>query len=260
MKLIKFAAIPVIALATGIGLAACGSVKAPVAKPAVTVTHTVSAKPAPVKTTHSAKPKPVHTTPAPASAPTQAAALPTVSVSINPGTQPQVEPSQIGLSEDGNGWLNGITWSSWTAYGAEGSGSMNVNDCQPSCAQGDVVNVPVSIALSAPTGGSSPYFTAMTVRDSAGNTNTYADTGGPSSGMGTLSDALYKADMAPAAAPTTQANGLPADAWFPAGFPNVACGPPTAGTNGLNTSYLQEQQGSGYIVDHDDPTSSPCNS
>ena len=42
MKLNKLAAIPAIAIAAGIGLAACGSVKAPVAKPAVTVMHTVA--------------------------------------------------------------------------------------------------------------------------------------------------------------------------------------------------------------------------
>ena len=49
MKLDKLAAIPAIAIAAGIGLAACGSVKAPVAKPAVTVTHTVAAKPVPAQ-------------------------------------------------------------------------------------------------------------------------------------------------------------------------------------------------------------------
>jgi hypothetical protein len=67
------------------------------------------------------------------------------------------------------------------------------------------------------------------------------------------------APAAPAApAPTAQSNGLPAGAWFPAGYPNVACGPPTPGTNGLNTRYLQS--GSGYTIDGDDPTLSPCNS
>ena len=68
------------------------------------------------------------------------------------------------------------------------------------------------------------------------------------------------ADMPPASAPATQSNGLPAGAWFPAGFPTMACGPPTPGTNGLNTSYLAENGTGSYTIDTDDPTSSPCNS
>ena len=60
MKLNKVVAIPAIALAAGLSLAACGSAKAPAAAP--TVTHTVIASPAPTT------PKP--TTPAPAPAPT----------------------------------------------------------------------------------------------------------------------------------------------------------------------------------------------
>jgi hypothetical protein len=58
---IKVIAIPALALAAGIGLAACGSAKAPVAAPAVT--HTVTA-PAPKPTTP-APTTPAPTTPAP---------------------------------------------------------------------------------------------------------------------------------------------------------------------------------------------------
>jgi hypothetical protein len=58
MKLSKVVAIPAIALAAGLSLAACGSVKAPVAA----VTHTVTAPAAPVATKSAA---PVATTPAP---------------------------------------------------------------------------------------------------------------------------------------------------------------------------------------------------
>jgi hypothetical protein len=74
---------------------------------------------------------------------------------------------------------------------------------------------------------------------------------------------VYVQAPAPAPAPpTTQADGLPAGAWFPAGYPNVACGPPTAGMNGLNTSYIDDNMPGqiGYVIDYDDPTSSPCNS
>jgi hypothetical protein len=79
MKLNRLAAIPAIAIAAGIGLAACGSVKTPVAKPAVTVTHTVAAKPVPAKIVYvTAKPAPAKTVyvQAPAPTPTEAPAAP----------------------------------------------------------------------------------------------------------------------------------------------------------------------------------------
>jgi hypothetical protein len=195
LKLDKLIAIPVIALTAGLGVAACSSAKAP----ALGLDHTPTASataPAATKTAHSANPKPVATTPAAAPAPIKAAALPTVPTnSAIDGTQ-AVEPSTIDLSADGNGDLNGLTWSSWTAYSAKGSGSFNVNNCKPNCAQGTTVNVTVSVALSAPTSGSSPCFTAMTLTDNSGNTNTYA--AGANGSLNVVSDALYVADEAPA--------------------------------------------------------------
>jgi hypothetical protein len=62
MKLSKIIAIPAIALTAGLSLAACGSVKAPAAAPAIT--HTVTAPAAAPKPT-----TPAPTTPAPAPAP-----------------------------------------------------------------------------------------------------------------------------------------------------------------------------------------------
>jgi len=183
MKLNKAIALPAIALAAGLSLAACGSVKGHTAQP--TVTHTgVTAPAAPLATTAPPTAKP-------------APALPTVPTNgIDPGVQ-AVEPSTIDLSADGNGDLKGLTWSSWTAYRANGSGSFNVNNCQPNCAVGTTVDVTVSVALSAPTSGGSPHFTAMTLTDRAGNTNTYA---ARSNGLlSVVSDALYIADEPPAA-------------------------------------------------------------
>ena len=58
------------------------------------------------------------------------------------------------------------------------------------------MNVPVSVALSAPTSGSRPYFTAITLTDSSGNTNTYA--AGANGPLRNISDAMYIADEAPA--------------------------------------------------------------
>ncbi len=194
MKLNRLIAIPAIALTAGLGVAACGSVKAP----ALGLNHTLTTSaPVATKTTHSANLKPVATTPAAAPAPIPGAALPTVSTNSAIDGAQAVEPSMIDLSADGNGDLNGLTWSSWTAYSAAGSGSFNVNNCQPNCAQGTTVDVRVSVALSAPTSGSSPYFTAMTLTDSSGNTNTYA--AGSNGSLSVVSDALYIADEPPAA-------------------------------------------------------------
>jgi hypothetical protein len=64
MKLNKVVAIPVIALAAGLGLTACGSAKAPAAAPVVT--HTVTAPAAAPKPTTPAPTTPAPTTPAPA--------------------------------------------------------------------------------------------------------------------------------------------------------------------------------------------------
>ena len=76
---IKLVAIPAIALAAGLGLAACGPVKAPVATPAVTHTVTASAA-APKPTT------PAPTTPAPAPAKT-------VSVPVTPAAPAPAAPA-----------------------------------------------------------------------------------------------------------------------------------------------------------------------
>ena len=201
MKLNKLVAIPAIAFAAGISLAACGStvVGSPPTTAKSAVTHSVTAVPVAPVATKSATPA-APAVPAKPAQPAPASPLPTVSTNngVNPGTQ-AVEPTAIYLSADGNGDLTGITWSSWTTYSAEGAGSINVNNCQPNCAQGTTVNVPVSIALAAPTGSSSPYFTAMTITDSSGNRNIYA--AGSNGDMSVISDALYIADEAP---PATQ--------------------------------------------------------
>ena len=42
-----------------------------------------------------------------------------------------VRPSHIGLSGDGNGWLLGLRWTSWTATSARGTGYTNLNNCKP---------------------------------------------------------------------------------------------------------------------------------
>lgn len=147
---IRLVAIPAIALATGIGLAACGSVKAPVAKPAVTVTHTVAAKPVPAKTTHSAKPKPVRTTPKAVAAPPAAAAPTPV---LNVGNYTGIKPGEIAFSGDGGYIITGITWSIWGPNEADGTGTSNIQGCVPDCATGSETPYSDTIVLSDVQGG-----------------------------------------------------------------------------------------------------------
>jgi len=147
---IKLVAIPAIALAAGIGLAACGSVKAPVAKPAVTVTHTVAAKPVPAKTTHSAKPKPVQATPRAVAAPSVAAAPTPV---LNVRNYSGIKPGVIAFSGDGGYVITGIVWSSWGPTEADGTGTSDIQGCVPDCATGSETPYTDTIVLSDVQGG-----------------------------------------------------------------------------------------------------------
>jgi hypothetical protein len=68
-----------------------------------------------------------------------------------PTAGPVVEPSIIVLAcGDGNALLTHLTWSSWTATTATGSGFYTHNTCTPNCALGTFVSVPASVRLSYP--------------------------------------------------------------------------------------------------------------
>lgn len=65
---------------------------------------------------------------------------------------------------DGGEGLTNITWSSWTAESASGTATHFQRVCEPSCAEGREVTVPVRVRLSAPVSTSSgPEFSTMTV-------------------------------------------------------------------------------------------------
>jgi hypothetical protein len=70
-----------------------------------------------------------------------------------------------------------ISWSTWTATGASGTGTSDINSCNPSCAQAPVKLVPTTITLSAPVNG---QFTQMTeTRDGKTTSYTYPSTSWP---------------------------------------------------------------------------------
>ena len=114
--------------------------------PRMTVTHTQSAIPAP-------------SSPAPQVTVTQqappAAALPVLTVGSYTGT----EPAYIDFSGDAGNVVTSITWASWTATGATGTGTSNIQGCVPNCAQGSETPVSTTLTLSDPAGG---QFTAYT--------------------------------------------------------------------------------------------------
>jgi hypothetical protein len=60
--------------------------------------------------------------------------------------QPQVRPAKLTLScADGNDYLTGLSWSSWTAGLASAAGVQEVNDCLPYCAAGHFHGYPVDV-------------------------------------------------------------------------------------------------------------------
>jgi hypothetical protein len=54
------------------------------------------------------------------------------------------------LSGDGTTSLRGMTWPTWNATIAVGSGTEKLDDCTPDCAQGTLHAVPVAVTLSRP--------------------------------------------------------------------------------------------------------------
>src|SRR5689334_14963515 len=103
------------------------------------------------------------------SAATSAAAVPPLTV----GGYTGMKPTEIAYSGDSTNIVSKITWTSWTATGATGQGTSDINSCDPNCAQAPVKLVPATVTLSAPVNGK---FTKMTeTRNGFTSTYTYPD-------------------------------------------------------------------------------------
>lgn len=62
---------------------------------------------------------------------------------------PEIKPKAITLTcADGGMYLDQIKWSQWGAQGAQARAIYNVNDCKPSCAEGNFIRTPVKLQLS----------------------------------------------------------------------------------------------------------------
>jgi len=60
-----------------------------------------------------------------------------------------VKPKTAPISRDSSLSLSGMNWTSW-ADNATGTGTATINLCDPNCATGTSVHIPVTVTLSAP--------------------------------------------------------------------------------------------------------------
>jgi hypothetical protein len=89
------------------------------------------------------------------------------------GSYTGVKPTEIDYSGDATNIVSKIKWTSWTATGATGQGTTDINSCVPNCAQAPPSIVPATVTLSAPVDGK---FTKMTeTRNGFTSTYTYPD-------------------------------------------------------------------------------------
>ena len=51
------------------------------------------------------------------------------------GSYSGMKPTEIAYSGDATNVVTKIQWSSWTATGATGTGTSDLDSCQPNCAQ-----------------------------------------------------------------------------------------------------------------------------
>ena len=94
-----------------------------------------------------------HSTTTRVSAPTAPAAKEPTVMSCRPRPKPQVRPGTIDIGCSGDVSISGVTWSLWGPSTADGSGTLTLNSCRPSCATGTVSSSPAFVVVSDPQGG-----------------------------------------------------------------------------------------------------------
>jgi hypothetical protein len=77
----------------------------------------------------------------------------------------KTEPTQIVTTADGSGYVKNLTLSGWGSARAVGTGIMEVDDCNPNCAQGTFTGYPATITLSGltPFGNGRHAYAGMTI-------------------------------------------------------------------------------------------------
>jgi len=79
-------------------------------------------------------------------------------------SQMKTEPTQIVISADGSAALTNLSWSGWASPTATGTGTLELDNCNPNCAQGTFTGYPATVTLSGLTGygyGDSAYSTMV---------------------------------------------------------------------------------------------------
>jgi hypothetical protein len=102
------------------------------------------------------------------------ASQPVGPVALVAGAFDGTRPSVIQFSGDDGDVVTGIQWSSWGDHSATGRGTVGLNDCTPSCAEGTTRYVAATITLSAP--DAKGEWTVITESDN-GRTTTFSLTG-----------------------------------------------------------------------------------
>jgi hypothetical protein len=102
---------------------------------------------------------PTTTTTTPPTTTTTAEALPTLDVPNLNLPYDGIKPVYIAFSPDGTNIVTNMSWTSWTATSATGTGAWTFEDCNPSCDGGSHTPYSATITLSNPQGG---IFTTIT--------------------------------------------------------------------------------------------------
>ena len=84
-----------------------------------------------------------------------------------------VKPASLDTSADGT--LDDLRWQRWDSGGAEGTGTLTLRDCDPSCASGGKDRYPATIRLSSPRlcGGAAYFDRARVELEGEGAPATY---------------------------------------------------------------------------------------
>jgi len=84
----------------------------------------------------------------------------------------EVKPKEITTSGDGSGYVTNLVWSDWGAPHATATGTMRLNDCTPSCAEGKYTSYPATVTLAGLTsyGTDLEAYSTIVVQSPAANT------------------------------------------------------------------------------------------
>jgi hypothetical protein len=121
----------------------------------------------------------VATTPPPSASASSATTAPATVITVcrDPavpcsGAEMQTEPTDMSSTADGSRTVSGISWSGWGSATATGTGTMGVDNCDPTCANGTYSYYPATVILS----GLKPYLSGTEGYDTiVFNVPTYPD-------------------------------------------------------------------------------------